>query len=404
MATFAYFLAVLQRSSLGVASVEASQRFDVNATQLSLLAVLQLVVYAATQIPVGILLDKFGPKRVLAAGALIMAAGQATLAVSQTFELAVAGRMLVGLGDAFTFISMIRMVNVFLSGPKASRLQQWLATLGQLGQIASAFPFLWMLESSGWTPAFLSVASLSLFGCCLVMIFGGVDAGFQRSDITFRAVISGLKQNISRAPIRMAFWTHFTTQSSGTMFVLLWGMPFLTLGQGYPRSVASSLLALFVLTNASMGPVLGAIAAKGFRVRTRLVIGAPLFGMLMWIVTLAWPGQAPLWLLTVMVISIGMGGPTSMLAFDFSRAYTSKEQLGSVNGFVNIGGFLASFTMMAVIGVMLDLLNHGQPEVDLYNLENFKLALPAHFAITALGLGFFWRERRRTLAIEGIKE
>ena len=93
-----------------------------------------------------------------------------------------------------------------------------------------------------------------------------------------------------------------------------------------------------------------------------------------------------------------------MLAFDFSRAYTSKEQLGSVNGFVNIGGFLASFTMMAVIGVMLDLLNHGQPEVDLYNLENFKLALPAHFAITALGLGFFWRERRRTLAIEGIKE
>jgi MFS family permease len=387
-----------------VASVEASQRFEVNATQLSLLAVLQLVVYAAMQIPVGILLDKFGPKRVLAAGALIMAAGQATLAVSQTFELAVAGRMLVGLGDAFTFISMIRMVNVFLSGPKASRLQQWLATLGQLGQIASAFPFLWLLDASGWTPAFLSVASLSLFGGCLVIIFGGVDAGNQRSDISFRTVISGLKQNISRAPIRMAFWTHFTTQSSGTMFVLLWGMPFLTLGQGYSRTIASSLLALFVLTNATMGPVLGAIAAKGFAVRARLVVGAPLLGMFMWIATLAWPSQAPLWLIALMVVSIGMGGPASMLAFDYSRAYTSKNQLGSVNGFVNIGGFLASFTMMAIIGVMLDLLNHAQPEVNLYNIENFKIALPAHFVITALGLVFFLRELRRTLAVEGIKE
>lgn len=404
MATFAYFVAVLQRSSLGVASVEASHRFDVNATQLSLLAVLQLVVYAGMQIPVGILLDKFGPKRVLASGALIMAAGQATLAVSQTFELAVAGRMLVGLGDAFTFISMIRMVNVFLSGPKASRLQQWLATLGQLGQIASAFPFLWLLDAWGWTPAFLSVASLSLFGGCLVIIFGGVDSGDQRSDISFRTVISGLKQNISRAPIRMAFWTHFTTQSSGTMFVLLWGMPFLTLGQGFSRTIASSLLALFVLTNATMGPVLGAIAAKGFAVRARLVVGAPLLGMFMWIATLAWPGQAPLWLITLMVVSIGMGGPASMLAFDYSRAYTSKNQLGSVNGFVNIGGFLASFTMMAIIGVMLDLLNHAQPEVNLYNIENFKIALPAHFVITALGLVFFLRELRRTLAVEGIKE
>jgi hypothetical protein len=60
--------------------------------------------------------------------------------------------------------------------------------------------------------------------------------------------------------------------------------------------------------------------------------------------------------------------------------------------------------MMAIIGVMLDLLNHAQPEVNLYNIENFKIALPAHFVITALGLVFFLRELRRTLAVEGIKE
>ncbi len=404
MATLAYFLAVMQRSSLGVASVEATQRFDVGAAQLSLLAVLQLVVYAAMQIPVGILLDKFGPKRVLAAGALIMAVGQATLAISLTFEFAVTGRMLVGLGDAFTFISMIRMVNVFLSGPKASRLQQWLATLGQLGQIASAFPFLWLLDSAGWSPAFLSVASLSLLGFCLVVIFGGVDTSDLRQDASFRSVVAGLRTNARRAPIRMAFWTHFTTQSSGTMFILLWGMPFLTLGQGYSRTMASGLLALFVLTNASMGPVLGAIAARSFATRARIVIGAPIMGMVLWIVTLAWPGQAPFWLLIVMVLAIGVGGPASMLAFDYSRAYTPKRDLGSVNGFVNIGGFLASFTMMAVIGVALDFLNRDRPATQLYNLDNFKMALPVHFLVTLIGLYFYLREKKRTLALEGIKE
>lgn len=238
----------------------------------------------------------------------------------------------------------------------------------------------------------------------MVFIFSGVDNGNVSKSASFGSVIAGFRRNVARAPIRMAFWTHFTTQSSGTMFVLLWGMPFLTLGEGFSRPIASSLLALFVLTNASMGPVLGAIAARGFATRARIVVGAPLLGMLMWSVTLAWPGQAPLWLLSAMVVAIGMGGPASMLAFDYSRAYTSKEQLGSVNGFVNIGGFLASFTMMAFVGIMLDFLNHGQSGSNLYNLDNFKLALPAHFVITAIGLAFFLREKRRTLAFEGIKE
>jgi MFS family permease len=369
-----------------------------------MLAVLQLVVYAAMQIPVGILLDRFGPKRVLFAGAMIMACGQFTLALSQTFEVAVAGRMLVGMGDAFTFISMIRMVNGYLSGPKASKVQQWLATLGQLGQIASAFPFVWLLDGAGWLPAFLSAAALSVFGGALVWLFGGYSDDSNASAGSIWAVVQGLKVNIRRSPIRMAFWTHFTTQSSGTMFALLWGIPFLTLGQGYSRNAASALLALFVATNASMGPVLGALAAKGFRWRASIIVASPLVGMSLWIATLTWQGQAPIWLLATMVIAIGFGGPASMLAFDYTRAYASKVQLGSVNGFVNIGGFLASFTMMALIGFGLDTVNSGKAANQLYSLNNFRLAIPVHFVVTAVGLFFYLRELRATIHQEGARE
>lgn len=369
-----------------------------------MLAVLQLVVYAAMQIPVGILLDRFGPKRVLVSGAVIMALGQLTLALSQTFEIAVFGRMLVGMGDAFTFISMIRMVNGYLSGPKASKVQQWLATLGQLGQIASAFPFVWLLDGSGWTPAFLSAAALSVFGGALVFLFGGYTEDSKASTTSFGSVIQGLKANIRRSSIRMAFWTHFTTQSSGTMFALLWGIPFLTLGQGYPRTTASALLALFVATNACMGPVFGAIAARGFRWRARVIVVAPLVGATLWIFTLTWQGQAPLWLLASMVIGLGFGGPASMLAFDYTRAYASKQQLGSVNGFVNIGGFLASFVMMALIGLALDAFSAGGQPSALYSLANFRLAIPFHFLVTAVGMYFYVRELKATVRTEGVRE
>ncbi len=369
-----------------------------------MLAVLQLVVYAAMQIPVGIFLDRFGPKRILIFGGLTMALGQLILAFADNFEIAIVGRMLVGLGDACTFISMIRMVNGYLSGAKASKVQQWLATLGQLGQVASAFPFVWVLDHSGWMPAFASVAALSILGASLVWIFGGYNDAAAASVVSVNAVLAGLKINARRPPIRMAFWTHFTTQSSGTMFALLWGIPFLTLGQGYTREAASLLLAIFVITNASMGPIIGALAAKSFALRSRLVISAPILGLVVWVITLSWSGQAPFWLLVLLVIAIGVGGPASMLAFDYTRAYTPKSQLGSVNGLVNIGGFLASFVMMTVIGIALDFINHGRSAQSLFSLDNFKLAIPIHFLVTGIGLFFYVRELRATLATEGLRE
>lgn len=95
---FAYMVAVTQRSSLGVAGVLASERFDVGATALSTLAVAQLAVYAALQIPVGMLLDRFGPARLILVGALLMSGGQLIVALAPELSVAVVGRMLVGAG------------------------------------------------------------------------------------------------------------------------------------------------------------------------------------------------------------------------------------------------------------------------------------------------------------------
>ena len=100
VAIAAYLVAVLQRSSLGVAAVEATDRFDVNAAALSTLGVVQIVVYAALQIPVGVMLDRVGPRALLATGAALMALGQATLALAPTLEIALVARVLVGAGDA----------------------------------------------------------------------------------------------------------------------------------------------------------------------------------------------------------------------------------------------------------------------------------------------------------------
>ncbi len=97
-----YILAVFHRSSLGVAGLLAADRFDIAATQLSVFTMVQLFVYAAMQIPVGALLDRFGPRRMLFAGVATMTVAQFAFAFAESFGMGVLARVAVGMATPWS--------------------------------------------------------------------------------------------------------------------------------------------------------------------------------------------------------------------------------------------------------------------------------------------------------------
>ena len=105
-----YLLAVFHRSSLAVAGLVATERFDISASQLASFTMLQLLVYAAMQVPVGLLVDRYGPRSVLLSGAVLLAAAQTAFAFADTYALALLARFFVGMGDAMTFICVLRLL------------------------------------------------------------------------------------------------------------------------------------------------------------------------------------------------------------------------------------------------------------------------------------------------------
>ena len=325
----------------------------------------------------------------LGCGALIMAAGQLIVAFAPGLEWAVLGRMLVGMGDAFTFISMIRMVNNWLSGKAAALAQQWLATIGQLGQIVSAIPFAAGLAVYGWTSAFSALAVSGLVAGVFVFI-AALDSpqGRVKSQSNFADVVAALRINFNRSPVKAAFWTHFLTQSSGNVFALLWGVPFLVEANGKSPAFASGMLTLFVITNAAMGPVVGFLTARYQGQRHVLVLASGFSILAIWAIALFVPSPLPDFLVVLLVIVLGFGGPVSMVAFDYSRSYVSNRELGAANGFINIGGFLAALLMIGAIGLALDAQRAVNPELALYDAGHFKLALCVQFAVIGFGL---WR-------------
>ena len=121
---FAYLIAVMQRTSIGVAGVAAADRFHVSAAVLSSLAVVQLIVYAAMQIPVGVLIDRVGSRTLMLAGTVLMVIGQVTVAFAPTIAVAILGRVLVGAGDATVFTSLMRLINSWFRGRLVPQLSQ----------------------------------------------------------------------------------------------------------------------------------------------------------------------------------------------------------------------------------------------------------------------------------------
>ena len=410
-AVVAYVVAVLQRSSLGVSGVEAQQIFGISAATLSTLAVVQLAVYAGLQIPVGVLLDRVGPKALIVTGGVLLATGQVVVALAPPeIGVAIVGRVLVGAGDAMTFISVMRLLPSWFHGPILPQVSQWTGNIGQAGQVLSAVPLSLVLHSAGWSPAFLSAASLSVLAVALVaVVVRESPAGRIATDATatWRDAGRQLGESIRRPGTRLGFWSHFVTQSSGTVFSLLWGVPFLVGGLGFSSAQASGMLTILVVSGVVAGPVLGVLVARFPLRRSNLVLGIVAALAVVWTVVLAWPGVPPHWLAYVLVVVLGVGGPGSLIGFDFARTFNPLRSLGVANGVVNVGGFLASFVMMFLVGVVLDQLDaarvaSGQPS-DLFAFESFRIAFLVQYVVVGggvVGLLLARRGTRRRLRLE----
>lgn len=400
---FAYLVAVMQRTSIGVAGVEAADRFHSTASVLSSLAVVQLIVYAAMQVPVGVLIDRLGSRTLMLAGTALMIAGQVVVAVAPTIAIAVVGRVLVGAGDAAIFTPLMRLITSWFRGRVVPQLSQWVGNIGQLGQVASAVPFALVLHLSGWTSAFLGAAAASVVALIGILVAvadrpGGTDEG--PGPASWAESMRQLGISLRRPGTQLGFWSHFATQSSGTVFTLMWGFPFMVVALGYPPAVASGLLIVIVVSGMVAGPVLGLLTARFPLRRSNIVLAIVAALGLAWALLLLWPGVPPFWVVVVLLIVVGAGGPGSLIGFDFARTFNPLRSLGSANGIVNVGGFLASFVMMYLIGLVLDLIDHARVAAgghsDLYALSSFRWAFAVQYVVVGAGTVMLVLARRRT--------
>lgn len=394
-----YVLAVFHRSSLGVAGLLAQDRFGINAAQLSFFAVLQLVVYAGLQIPIGVMLDRFGSRAMLLSGLVLMTAGQLTFAYATSFPVAVAARAVIGAGDATVFVSVIRLVTLWFLVRQAPLVTQVTGQVGQVGAILAAAPLSFALAHFGWTKSFALASSIGLLLMVAVALLVK-DSPYRRENVArtkMRALGRTLRLVWGNPGTRLGMWSHFTAQFSATVFTLLWGFPFLVSGEGLSSGAASTLLIVMTVWVVISGLVLGVLTARFPYYRSWMVLAIVAAMALGWAVVLLRSTPAPFWMLVVLVCLMATGGPASMVGFDLARTFIPAEATGRANGFVNIGGFSASLLTMALIGVLLDWRSGGGGAAS-YDLSDFRLAMSVQYLFWGFGVVQILRYRHKAIA------
>ncbi|WP_333766557.1 MFS transporter [Streptomyces sp. IBSBF 2435] len=392
--TLVYLVAVVHRTSLGVAGIDAADRFHIGASALSSFSILQVLVYACMQIPVGLMVDRLGTKRVLMLGAVLFTSGQLAFALSHSYGMALAARAVLGCGDAMTFVSVLRLGSRWFPARRGPMIAQGAALFGVAGNLVSTVALSRLLHSAGWTPTFLGTAIGGAFVLLLVALFlkdhpeGYEPAPAEHAGLAY--VRRQIAASWAEPGTRLGMWTHFTTQFSGMVFLLLWGLPYLVEDQGLSRGTAGSLLTLVVLANMVFGTLFGQLISRHHGARMPLTLGVIAATAAIWAVVLGWPGgQDPMWLLVLLCVVLGACGPGSMIGFDFARPANPPERFGTASGIVNIGGFTASMLTLLAVGVLLDASG-----------DNYRVAWSSIFVLQAVGTVQILRLRRHSDRLE----
>lgn len=384
VALLAYIVGMMHRASLGVAGIEAAEHFGSTPSIVSTFVVLQLAVYALAQVPVGTLLDRFGPRVMITAGSLVMASGQLLLGSVDVLPLAYLARILVGLGDACIYISCLALIPRWFKPSVAPLMAQLTGLISVFGQLLAIYGLLPLILWQGWQVGLTAAATLgAVVATAAAAVIRDAPDPIERRATPLSEINKGLWETLKHPGTQLGFFIHYTAGFSLNAFMFMWGLPYMQKAQGLSQGQASFMFMLLSVSGIVFGPVIGILTARHPLRRSNLALTVIWAALWCWVAILLWPGPAPLWLVTLLVLSLAAGGPGTAVGFDFPRTSLPTTRLGVANGIVISGAFLGATLTILLIGTVLEFTSGG---ASTYSFAQWQTAMSVQVPLYVIGL------------------
>ena len=368
-----YVLVSVYRLSTAVLADELTRGFSLTGTQLGTLHASFFYVYAALQLPSGVLADRLGARRTVTAGALVMSLGGLVFAGAEGYWVAFAGRALIGLGGSVLFIAILRFCANWFRPTEFARMSGLTIALSGIGGILATTPLAVVVGTLGWRPtiAGLSVLGVALAGLAYLVArdspaaagldsIGGVDTA---DTASLRGVLSNALEVLREPETWLCGAILFAGTGINITVVGLWGIPYLVQTHGLSVTAASTYTLLGSAGLLVGPPVIGTVSdrlssggpgesvAAGSRTRLIVVGMATYTAAFVPLAVLAVPPTAVVGL--VFFASGALAG-AYVLTYAVVKERHDTAASGVSTGTINMMAFTGAAVLPTVMGVALD--------------------------------------------------
>jgi len=356
-----YLVAFFQRVAPAVITRELSRDFDLSAAALGNLSAFYFYSYVAVQIPTGLAADRWGPRRLLSAGAALATIGTMVFALAPGIAWANFGRLLIGAAVGVAFVSMLKLVTHWMPARLFAFATGVAMVVGVTGATLAGAPLRVVVDAFGWRPVMMAAAIVTALAGIVIWLLVRDDPqergylSHYPSDAA-HAVATSMAAQLREVLSHRNTWLLFLIPGSLSGIVLsfagLWGVPFLETQYGFTSReaalTASAMLVVWSVSSVAYGPLSQRIGR-----RKPIFVAGVAGAMALWSIIVFVPGLSRGALLATLAgISVACG--TFVLTFAFAKESVPAQLAGSATGIANMGVMLGGMLMQPLVGYVLD--------------------------------------------------
>ncbi len=360
----AYMIAFFHRYAIGVIADILSAEIGLTPTSLSLLASLYFYTYGMLQIPIGMMVDSHGPRKVVITGMGALFIGSLLFAVSNQLMLLYVARVFIGFGAATMFTSVFKIQSLWFKANEFATVAGMTSVLGNMGAIIATSPFVFATLLIGWRVSYVVVALFTLALLIVIVLF--IQDRPVYADTEKRSASADSEGDSSTGSVMIGFkeiagnkytWFNmiilFTVFGSYMSFTGLWGPSYLTSTYGMSIEAASRYMMIFLSGTIVGAPFIGWISDRVGKRKIILQIGLFALSLLWSVFIFIVPQVDSRVLMTLLLFLMGFTSISPLLCFANIKELNKKKYVGIATGFVNISPFFGTAIINSAVAWFL---------------------------------------------------
>ncbi len=380
--SYEYFL----RITPSVMTTELKSFFHIQDGALGSLSAYYYYIYTPMQLVVGLLMDRYGPRRLLTVATLSCVIGSILFASTPILFVAEMGRLLIGFGSAFAFVGVLKLATIWLPGRYFAMFAGLATALGMFGAILGDNIMTALKLFLGWQETVLISAA---FGVVIALLIGlfvrdqvELDRKVKNTNITFKETTIGLAQIIKTPQFWIVGLIGAFLYLPISVFAELWGVPFLKGSFHFSNQAAAFAISMVFLGGAIGGPIYGWISDRLHRRSSPMVVAGLLAALMISI--LLFGKNLPIWSIYTLLFLFGFAASGENIVFAVGKELGQAKFAGSSIAFVNFTVMLGGALLQPILGYVLEA-THTNYQIAL-------VAIPIGLVFSAILSRFILRE------------